>query len=345
MKTTTLASIAIVAAVLGSNVPAGQDQDGAVVDWQARLTTTNLDEREAHFDELVRTATGDAELRARIDEWASGTGELAWTARLARRELERHDHSPSGDPFAGPWNRGRSPRDPFGDFDPFADFGRGFGFGGELDRLFEELRSRQPSFGGGSGGLGSSRHQGFSFQQTPDGVRIEIEQDVDGQTQTKVYEGETLEGLLQAHPELEEHFGGGGRWRFGAGVVPFAWGEPRFFPFDARGRDHRRPRPDVLGVRVSEAEGGGLLIHHVMRGSIAAALGLQPGETLVELDGRAIESVEDVATALAERARDARIVAKVTDPDGNERELEWTPKAEAREARGNPFPIDSTRRL
>lgn len=347
MKTTTLASFAFVATALSPIVVAAWQ--GSAIDWTGLLSAENLDERELHFDELVREAARDDELRARLDEWAQGQDELAWTARLARRELERLESS-------SPFRRGlgsRGSAHPRLDLDPFGDLGFGGGWpdaffeDGAFERLFDELRAR-PGLGGGAPFERSSQ-RGFSLQQTPDGIRIEIQEEVDGDTQTKVYEGESLEELRQAHPELESYLGaaqdGGGPWRFGAGVVPFAWGQPRMVPF-GRALGSTGPRHDRLGVHVSEPEDGaaGLRIHQVVPGSIAAELGLRAGETLLELDGRAIESVADVADALAARDRAATVTARVQGPDG-ERTVEWTPRDEPIGTASSPFPAHGTRRL
>ena len=326
MKKTTLSAIALVATTLSPIVWGAWQADS--IDWPRLLSNSNLDERELHFDALIERAGEDPELRAQLDVWAEGKNDLAWTARLARRELERVEGASLGR------GGGADRRDPFGafgqGFDPFADLERDFGLGGNLGGLLQQ-------FGQGSGGVlpfefGSQRS--FSMHRTPDGVRIEVEEDVDGDTQTKTYEGDSLEALLEVHPELEGMLGGrgnqvapggfGGGWQFGSGREPFGWfnqAREQAFPFQ------QAPRRDVLGIRVTTPESGaeGLLIHDVVRGSLAAELGLRTGETLIQLDGRPIRSVEDVATALAEREPEAALKARVVGVDGVERELEWTP--------------------
>ncbi|MFQ5506106.1 MAG: HEAT repeat domain-containing protein [Planctomycetota bacterium] len=71
-----------------------------------------------------------------------------------------------------------------------------------------------------SPGKGQKSSQSTKVQVTPDGVRVEIEDEQDGRKNKKTYEGSDMESLLRAHPELRDRISGwssrrrGGPWRF-----------------------------------------------------------------------------------------------------------------------------------
>lgn len=66
---------------------AAVDVDG----WRARLSDPDIDARERAFDELIARAAGDRKLRLALQAWSLDPAqpELAWSSRLALRELER----------------------------------------------------------------------------------------------------------------------------------------------------------------------------------------------------------------------------------------------------------------
>ena len=59
--------------------------------WEERLTQSDLDQREASLDALLKRARLDPVARAFLEELAKDPkgGELSWTARLALRQLGR----------------------------------------------------------------------------------------------------------------------------------------------------------------------------------------------------------------------------------------------------------------
>jgi membrane-associated protease RseP (regulator of RpoE activity) len=58
--------------------------------------------------------------------------------------------------------------------------------------------------------------------------------------------------------------------------------------------------PDRLGVMASPAQGGGLQIASVSRRSIGDKLGLRPGDRVLEINGAPVNSVAEVASAIAQ---------------------------------------------
>src|SRR6185436_7098882 len=57
--------------------------------WRKELVAGDLDQRQASYEELVQLARRDPAARAALEEWSQGNDELAWTSRLALRELGR----------------------------------------------------------------------------------------------------------------------------------------------------------------------------------------------------------------------------------------------------------------
>ncbi len=221
----------------------------------AWLREPDLDRREEHFNAVVERAVADPALREDLAELARGTDtELAWTARLALREVRQRpaplapragaapDRAldapaplrrwPFGgrDPFDDPFFRPFFGESPFGEF-PFPGFGPGAApgdasdpaqpFGDPFARLRTELERLDALLGGGAFGPSEDgaqhdpepgRPQGSprarfsgrsqSLSVTPEGVRLEVEDDgPDGRT-SHTYTAKTLEELYRAHPEL-----------------------------------------------------------------------------------------------------------------------------------------------
>jgi len=189
--------------------------------------------------------------------------------------------------------------------------------------------------------------ESFRMESGPDGVRIEVKTDDDGDETQQVYEGESLDELLEAHPELRERIDLGspgpgflgprlldlddllGRLRLRDG---FGW--PRL----SLPHEQVSQRPDRLGVLVREAgsfstsfdavpDGVGLLVDRVLPGSLAQHLGVTAGDVLIELDGTALRRTSDVADVLARRALDAELELIRVDAKGEKRTTTWTPPA------------------
>lgn len=195
----------------------------------------------------------------------------------------------------------------------------------DLEAQMEELRSRMQA--PGLQGMG----KGFSLQMGPDGVRVEFEESgEDGKSEKKVYEAPDLETFREKYPGvLEQHGlrGGMGLW-FGQtpglpdvfhfrrdGLLPLE----RFELRPLRGFDRGLggatdvelqvpPAHERLGVQVrSEIPAEvrdylgidhGLWVEEVQDDSLAAEMGIEPGDIVTEVGERAIHSVPDVAAAL-----------------------------------------------
>jgi|GEM_PF-3537247 len=322
--------------------------------WAGALGQADLKARLAAYEELVERAGRDQAAYEEVRKWAeSGDDpELAWTAQLMLRELH-------ADPFAG-LRRGQPFRSPLGRT-PFGPSGQDpFDFS-ELDQLLDDLRSRDP-FGWRGGALPdleslfgedwkgqelSIESESFSLESGPDGLRVEIEEEVDGERQTKTYEAESLEALLEAQPELRDRIGARGfdhdgprgrPWR------PFESTGPRRPRGDA-GLRSLRPLPpslDRLGIQMlPPAERRftytgvpanlGLEVVAVLPGSLADRVGVLPGELVVSIAGEPIRSAADVQRVLAGLSLEQRIEVECVRPDGRRRVRSWGPKPVASE--------------
>ena len=83
------------------------------------------------------------------------------------------------------------------------------------------------------------------------------------------------------------------------------------------GRTIERP---YLGVRMTDADDGAQIIE-VSSGSPAAEAGLEPGDVVVEVNGEAIGSSDDLRTAVAEREPGEQLELRVRS-NGNERTVQ-----------------------
>jgi S1-C subfamily serine protease len=79
-----------------------------------------------------------------------------------------------------------------------------------------------------------------------------------------------------------------------------------------------------MGVRVAVADTNGALIASVTPGSPAANAGLQPGDTITAVNGKAIASPDDLSQALAQLAPGDRVQFSVTGQDGTRRTVSLT---------------------
>jgi hypothetical protein len=299
------------------------------------LSAADLAAREASFDELLATAHRDPAAAAWIEETAQGTGELAWTARLALRELQRsRPHSPFD-----VWN-GAS------DLDEFERMIEEFtgrvapGWNSRLDPFvvpFPGLQQQTPI----APGQAMSRAKRVDVQNGTDGWTIRVTETVDGEENVREYKGATLEEILEANPELKDEVGVSGAL-VGPGIS-FRIGSPANQPFDfdalrrnlgvrpppAAGAEEAGVRTDILGViaRPASAEEGGhgLYVRSIAPGTIAALLGITGGDVLLEVNGKALSSVDDVTAALAARGQDGRVEAVWRDGSGRRRTGSWRP--------------------
>lgn len=327
--------------------------------WEERLSAKDLDERERAFANLVALAVDDDGARDALRAWSTDAGrpDLAWTARLALREIERRPgtHLRALKQFGG---------GTMGDLrQRFEELERRFGgldsmFGDlqqDLDRLFgdDPLQGAHPA-----PGASRSQSQSYRMQIGPDGVKVEVDEDVDGKQSTRTYTGRTLEELLEANPELKDKIGtgNGSDFSFGAPGGPrgFVWrspfgiapDSPGLVPPDDADRWSTPAKPllapatpgklrtDILGVmytkpsdevreRRSLDAGVGLLVERTEPGTIAAALGVQAGDVLVTLNGRTLKEREDVVGALRDRKPGEPVKLELVDGKGRRHTLTW----------------------
>ncbi|MAF65835.1 MAG: hypothetical protein CMJ84_09280 [Planctomycetes bacterium] len=313
-----------------------------VADWKRRLGQPDLDLREAAFEALLTEARTCAAARSALAVWSCSTAEpeLAWTARLALRELDRAPLS--GWQAAGPL------------IDPLVPGG---------DDLTGRLRSIEGLLAGvfdGGGGLSlvSPRHlsllpqagaggsrRSYSVEVRPDGVRLLVTEDGN----TREYEAPCLNLILEANPHLADEipgladmalqpFGSGTSLRWMDGPVrlridPLGW--RRALEPGHRGTAGKLPT-DILGIECGAptaeeraaccvAPDCGILVRRVVPGTIADELGLRRGDVLVTLDGRAICAPAEISCLMGERTAGEPLVVEVADCRGGRRVLTWRP--------------------
>jgi len=328
--------------------------------WEEKLATRDLEERERAFEALVDLAVADDAAREAVRAWSTDAGrpELAWSARLALREVERRPgtHLRALKNFGG-----GAMGDLRGRFEELEQrFGGLDSMFGDLQRDLDRLFSNPPPIAPGAVPHGSPRaqSQAFRLQVGPDGVKIEVDEDVDGQKSTRTYTGKTLADVLEANPELKDRIGTGGAHGFFFGGGGPGQGFGLRSPFEA-GPDRRlRPTPnggdrwstpakpllapetpaktrtDILGVLYTKPsaelrkqrqleEGVGLEVERTEAGTIAAALGVETGDVLVALNGRTLRDREDVVGALRDRQPGEPVKLELVDARGRRHTLTW----------------------
>jgi S1-C subfamily serine protease len=150
-----------------------------------------------------------------------------------------------------------------------------------------------------------------------------------------------MEQLLEAHPELRDklHVGGLGQRGNWIQRMPRGW---QLFDNGQDGADLSSPfaspnvRTDILGVVVQPLTaqeskdagvdaGRGLRIERVESGTIAASMGLQRGQVLIELNSEPIDNRDDITAVLKKRGADGSLEAVVIDRWGERRTHTWKP--------------------
>ncbi len=334
-------------------------------EWIERLTETDLEARERTYIDLVRRAKIDPLARAFLEELAqdSARPELAWTARLALREIGRPTFS-----FPG----------------VLPDDLGGFGLDGRMEEMLRQLWQEHPSFpfsppqrprlrlqvppSPSPPGSGSSERS-VQVQETPEGAKIVITETVDGKESTREFEGQSLEEILEQNPELSEelhfsvipdgfrlHWQHQDRWQ--GLLAPFEYGdEGRRLPeafferhglFDRSELDRffapteksRAFRTDVLGVVIDSAISkdraaelgaqSGLIVQSVSPGTIAALLGIRSGDVLLEVNGKPLARAQDITNELETRAEDGSLTVVWIDDLGQRNTKTWTPESAAK---------------
>jgi hypothetical protein len=323
------------------------------------LTTEDLDQREENFDRLVRMALSERKILGLLTDLADSRVdlELAWTARLALREVKQTS-GPGG--RGGRLFSGGVPLDTQG-FSPFPLPGMG-------DLESWGLREAVPGMRAWTRGNPGSRR--VEIQHDEQGVLLRIIEIRGGEEQAaREYRGESLETILEANPELEGEidiqFQGseipeGLRFQFG---VPGARGidfekmveslrrsrDPNVFfrvlvePDEDALKEFLTPqrfspvlRTDKLGVRVGGVspelagelgleEGVGLQVHSAVPGMIAHRLQIGPGDILIQLDDTLLRTPDDISDALSRRAAKDPMKLVWINGLGEKQTRTWTP--------------------
>lgn len=302
-------------------------------------------EAEESLRELGKEALGPLEKAAE----SHADSEVQWRARRLVRQIEsgedaglqprRQGEQPA--PRRGALDR-RQPPDLGGVFDDlFERLERDFevdvprhrffqdDFFRDLDEQMQEMRSRMRALDArglpGFDQFGTGTGQSFQMQVGPEGVSVEVsERDENGEMQTKSYEAPDLETFRTQYPEVAERYldrsdTPGLTLRFGRDLPGFGGRSLlRTMPgLPPRGLGDDGPR---LGVFVAELDAAaleelgiegtkGLRVQSVVPASLAAELGVEADDIVLEISGEPVGSVEDVRAAL-HKAGD-RVAVKV----------------------------------
>lgn len=330
--------------------------------WEERLATKDLDTRERDFAALVEEATANDAAREALRAWSTDAGrpDLAWTARLALREVERRPgtHLRALKNFGGGAmgdlrSRFDELESRFGGLDSmFGDLQR------DLDRMFQQDEPRTgatPQPGAAPRAGMHAQSESFRMQSGPDGVEVHVDENVNGETKTRTYKARTMEELLEANPELKDRIGAGGsmplfgsrqpqgfsfRGPFGGGTAPKTLVMPDEYDRWTTPAKPLAPsmsgktRTDILGVLYTKPseevrerrnldDGVGLEVERTEPGTIASALGVQNGDVLIALNGRALKDRADVVAALKERKDGEPVKLELVDAKGRRHTLTW----------------------
>ncbi len=316
-------------------------------EWLGLLEERDLDRREGHFERLVKRARKDPSAQTFLEELSQDGNfpDLAWTARLALRELRQRPGfavAPLDEFFGGP-GQGRL-EELLPDFQVFRL---------DPDRLFPP---GSQSWFNAPGTSSESRR--VTVEETGDGCTIRVTENVNGEEVNREYSGESYESILESNPELRDeltdsrmgglrvHLGDkplGELFQFG----PLRFGDegrPRIY-FSQRGLSPEPMRTDILGVRVRPVpaeraaalgieQGTGMLIDSVFPRTIAHALNLRSGDVILSVAGTKVASAEDITRLLAERETSDFTVGWI-DADGVRHEANWasTPSAGTNETK------------
>jgi hypothetical protein len=294
-----------------SDAQSGKELHPAV--WIERLSAPDLEQREKNFGNLVRRAQNDQAARAFLEELSRDANrpELAWTARLALRELARR---PS----------------------PFDWVPEGPGMEDSMQRMLEDVMGHfpaQPLVLRGLPGAGRS----VQVQQGPEGAKVVITETIEGQETKREFAGRDLQEILEQNPELAQEInlsvdGAADGFRLQWHDAP-TWQE-LVDPFASPSKKSQALRTDVLGVIVSALPAAraqelgvasGLVVHTVSRGTIASLLQVRAGDTLLELNGRPLARAQDITEALADRPADGALSLVWIDQLGQRINKTWRP--------------------
>lgn len=298
--------------------------------WAARLVEGDLDLRMAAYEAIVEAGGRDDNVFRSIQGWAADTsvGELAWTARMALRELEKRP-AQSEDP----WGFGKGELDWF----QISPLGGSVVSPGEIERSlqskFDQLhRQMQQGFAPGAVPGAGVERRSFSVEFSPEGMKVRTRRlGAEGERELQ-WEAQSIEELLKAHPELEREFPGLGGLRLRFGALPKSTGV-LVPPVD------QGPRTDVLGVECRTLEPTevqhlglsghlkGVLVVRTVPGSIADELGVRRGDILTRINGVPLGGPADITQALIKRGPQGSIRLGLFDAGGQERAMVWSPRA------------------
>lgn len=339
----------------GEAKAARQEEPFRAEEWRRALSGADLDLRERDLDRLLRMARRSDEawrfLRELRDD--ASAPELAWTARMALRELEQG--RPRVRLFADP---GARLADPLSDWSVL------------LEELHGELGmpGAVPHARGEAGAKGEDRR--IRIEHDGQEWRLRITETKDGQETTREFRGPSVEAIVAENPELADelgvfHLGDPDGFRLDMGLPPdgplgslfqgldgfrrlhpsqgFEFrgpdGTPRKLRFFTGPQARSRPaRTDVLGVRVEPlteelaqglglASSGGLYVQDSFPGTIAHLLGVKGGDVLLRLQGEPLASAEDITRAMRALQPGQALTLVWLDGRGERVERTWTPEA------------------
>jgi|694.fasta_scaffold22856_1 hypothetical protein len=330
----------------GRLAPVTSPQQELESQWRQRLSDPDLEQRLGHYEALKAKLAEQPQLRDMLQRFQSEGGELAWTARLLLRESQPsswRQRARSG--FEELERRMQELERSFGDFD------RMFG-NWQPPRWLDDWQPGLPPTMPNTPGLpptmpntNESRSDSMRIQTTPDGVEVEIRTQKNGKEEVQQFKARSLEELYEQHPELKERMNG----------VRIDVRGPSLTPLAPKSRAPAELRTDVLGVYSQKLEPDtaselginpeqGLYIERVEPGTIAQVIGLMRGDVLIEINGQAIYSVEDVRRILKERAPDEALELRIMNEGSSERRtLRWKPselqKPEESKGQAQPKPL------
>jgi hypothetical protein len=159
--------------------------------------------------------------------------------------------------------------------------------------------------------------EGLEVMQDGTGATVRVhERMADGSTVTKEVKGATLEDIRREHPELADRLGGL-QLRV---APPRVFRGPREEPMPPLGeapapREEAAPAPEErFGMALEGVEGllarhlklegrAALLVREVVPGSQAEALGVQPLDILLSIDGQDVNGMDDAVARLRAAAQ------------------------------------------
>ena len=280
------------------------------------LGSQDLALREQAFESVVERSRWDLAARAFLEELAcSPELELRWTARMALRELQR---PPGIDVHLGT---------------PIA-------FGGRevtlqiAEQLERELgRYLNPSLAflaEPPPGTSASPSLGAQVGELTGGAKsmpvvipgLGLSDSTASKTETERPQedaGQILRRLPVDEPEPAQ----GVRARVSVEGVWMTGPQGSFYMAKVRTAPRAEIPLDRLGVQVSEVLPSGLLLYSVLPGTLAEALGLHPGDVLVELCGMALREPDDIGLALAQRPPNAPLTMRCLERGLIQRSAVW----------------------